>query len=110
MARHIVNLQFTRIERAVPYATAFVNLAGAAVIGLLAGLVAAERIRMSAEWRTFVFVGVLGGFTTFSSFMLDTFTLGHSGQRLAASMNLVLQNAVGLALFWVGYRLATGLR
>ncbi len=75
MARHAVNIFFAHVlGRAVPYATAAVNLAGSATIGMLAALVATGRIHMSTELRTFVFVGILGGFTTFSSFMLDTFT------------------------------------
>ena len=111
MARHGVNVLFAhRLERSVPYATATVNLIGAAVIGLLAGLIATERVRMPTEARTFVFVGILGGFTTFSSFMLDTLTLSHGGDRLVAPLNVILQNALGLALVWLGYYVATILR
>jgi fluoride exporter len=85
MARHWVNLAIAhRWERPVPYATAAVNLIGAAVIGILAGAVAGERLPMAPHVRTFVFVGLLGGFTTFSSFMLDTFTLAHGSEHVAA--------------------------
>jgi CrcB protein len=105
MARHAVNLFFAHaLERAVPYATAAVNTAGSLVIGLLAGLLATGRLHMSAELRTFVFVGILGGFTTFSSFMLDTFTLGHGGDHTLAFWNVAGQVALGLALVWSGYR------
>ena len=111
MARHFVNLEMAhRFERSVPYATAIVNLAGAALIGWLGGLVATERVVMSTTLRTFVFVGILGGFTTFSSFMLDTFTLGHGGDHLSASVNVIGQNALGLALVWLGYQAAHALR
>jgi CrcB protein len=55
--------------------------------------------------RTFVFVGILGGFTTFSSFMLDTFTLSHGGDHTTAFWNVALQTAFGLAAVWSGYRL-----
>src|SRR4051812_50075031 len=80
MARHAVNLLFAHVlERAVPYATAAVNIAGSFAIGLLAALIAAGRLHMSAELRTFVFVGILGGFTTFFSFIVRTFTPGHRG-------------------------------
>jgi len=106
MARHGVNIFFAHIlERAVPYATASVNLLGSAVIGLLAALIATGRLHLSAEMRTFVFVGILGGFTTFSSFMLDTFTLGHGGDHTTAFWNVALQTAFGLATVWGGYRL-----
>jgi CrcB protein len=105
LARHGVNLLFAHLlERAVPYATAAVNLLGAVVIGLLAGRIAAGRLHMSAELRTFVFVGILGGFTTFSSFMLDTFTLGYGGETSLAFWNVVLQTGLGLAAVWGGYQ------
>ena len=73
LARHGVNIAFAHIfGRPVPLATAAVNLAGSAAIGILAGLIASRRLTMTPNMRTFVFVGLLGGFTTFSSFMLDT--------------------------------------
>jgi CrcB protein len=106
MARHVVNMLFVHaLPRAVPYATATVNLVGSAVIGLLAALVATGRLHLSAEARTFVFVGILGGFTTFSSFMLDTLTLGHGGDQALAFWNVTLQTTVGFAAVWAGYRL-----
>ena len=106
MARHGVNVFFSHVlERAIPYATASVNLAGSAMIGWLAAMIASGRLHWSSEMRTFVFVGILGGFTTFSSFMLDTFTLGHGGDHALACWNVALQTALGLAAVWGGYRL-----
>ena len=59
IARHEVNVFFSHVlERAVPYATAAVNLLGSLAIGLLAGLIATGRVHMSTELRTFVFVGI----------------------------------------------------
>jgi len=105
MARHGVNVIFAHVlERSIPYATGVVNLVGSIVIGLLAALIATGRLHMSTELRTFVFVGILGGFTTFSSFMLDTFTLGHGGDHSLAFWNVALQTAFGLAAVWAGYR------
>ena len=106
MARHGVNMLFSHLlERTSPYSTAAVNLTGSLVIGLLAALIATEKVHMSAELRTFVFVGILGGFTTFSSYMLDTFTLGHGGDHAIAFWNVALQTAFGLAAVWGGYRI-----
>jgi CrcB protein len=106
MARHGVNILFGRVlERATPYATATVNILGAIVIGFLAARIATGRLQWSTEFRTFVFVGILGGFTTFSSYMLDTFTLGHGGNHTMAFWNVALQTACGLAAVWAGYRL-----
>ena len=107
MARHAVNVLFAHVfERAVPYATAAVNLAGAAAIGVLAGLIACGRLHLSPELRTFVFVGILGGFTTFSSYMLDTLTLAGGGESALAIGNVAVQTSIGFALVWTGYRLA----
>ena len=111
IARHGVNIYFAHVlERAIPYATATVNLVGSAVIGLLAASIATGRLHMSTEMRTFVFVGILGGFTTFSSFMLDTFTLGHGGDHALAFWNVALQTAFGLAAVWGGYRVGLFVR
>jgi CrcB protein len=106
VARHAVNIFFAHtLERAVPYATASVNVIGSAVIGLLSGLIASGRLHMSVELRTFVFVGILGGFTTFSSYMLDTFTLAHGGDHGLAVSNIAAQTAIGFAAVWGGYRI-----
>ena len=111
MARHGVNVLFVHLlGRAIPYATAAVNIAGAAAIGLLAALIAAGRLQLSNEMRTFVFVGILGGFTTFSSFMFDTLTLGHGGGHTLAFWNVALQTALGLAAVWGAYRFGLSLR
>ena len=105
MARHGVNMFFAHVlERATPYATASVNVAGSAAIGLLAALIAAGRVHLSPEMRTFLFVGILGGFTTFSSFMFDTFTIGHGGDHATAFWNVAMQTAFGLLAVWGGYR------
>jgi fluoride exporter len=109
--RHAVNLGFARFTgSAVPMATATVNLAGSFVIGALAGLLAVGKLHMSPHARTFVFVGILGGFTTFSSFMLDTLTLLQTGRDGIALANLTLQLAGGVACVWAGYHGALALR
>ena len=110
-ARHAVNLAFTRYTgNPVPMATATVNLAGSLVIGALAGLIAIGRLQMSANVRTFVFVGILGGFTTFSSFMLDSLTLVQAGREGTALANIALQLVAGVACVWAGYYGAVALR
>ena len=90
LARHGVNSAVAQIfGRPVPYATAAVNLLGSAAIGVLAGLLASGRLTMAPTARAFVFVGILGGFTTFSSFMLDTLTLAQTGQASLAMSNVL---------------------
>ena len=104
IARHGVNVAIVHLfGRSVPYATATVNLTGSICIGLLAGLIASGRITMSSSVRAFVFVGLLGGFTTFSSFMLDTLALTHAGERTLAVSNVAGQTALGLIAVYAGY-------
>jgi fluoride exporter len=104
MARHGVNVLVARRGGpSVPYATLTVNLLGCAVIGVLAGLLASDRMSMTPTARLFVFVGVLGGFTTFSSFGLDTFTLAREGRLATAFWNVAVQVVVGLAAVAGGY-------
>jgi CrcB protein len=107
--RHGVNELFARVmTRPVPYATAAVNLVGAGAIGILAGLLAAGRLDWPPATRAFVLVGVLGGFTTFSSYMLDSLTLTYRGEPGLAFINLAGQVLFGLAAVWSGYYLGAG--
>ncbi len=107
MARYGAGVLTNRvIGPPVPYATALVNILGCAVIGVLAGGAAGGHIRMSPEARLFVFVGILGGFTTFSSFGLDTLNLFLEGRISHALLNVAVQVGLGLAAVFVGYTLA----
>ena len=109
MARHAVNHfvhSYAPLAR-FPAATLMVNLAGCFAIGVLAGLLASERIALRFYWREFVFVGVLGGFTTFSTFGLDTFVLARTHPGGYAMMNVLAHVAGGLVAVWAGYRLGS---
>jgi len=88
-----------------PYGTLVVNVTGSLAIGFLAGL-ADSRSFFSSEARLFVFIGLLGGFTTFSSLTIETFSLARSAQLLAAAMNVTLQIFLGLVAVWLGNLLA----
>jgi CrcB protein len=90
-----------------PLAIFVVNTIGCFAIGLLAGLLASARVTMGETGRTFLAVGVLGGFTTFSSFSLDTFTLLRSGQTALGVLNACGQVGAGLVALWVGYTAGT---
>jgi CrcB protein len=85
-----------------PIATVLANLIGCWVIGVLAGLIASGYLPMRLQWREFVFVGILGGFTTFSTFGLDTITLLRSGSVTDAFWNVVIQVVGGLASVYGG--------
>jgi fluoride exporter len=84
-----------------PYETLVVNVLGCLVIGLLAAL-AEERGLFAGTTRTVLFIGVLGGFTTFSSFAYETVQLARDGQFLPAAASVTLQLTLGLAAVWAG--------
>ena len=84
-----------------PYGTLVVNSSGCLVIGFLSGL-AESRASFTPEARLFLFVGVLGGFTTFSSFALETFALARDHQSLAVLVNIGSQVILGLFAVWLG--------
>jgi CrcB protein len=110
LARHATNVVVHRtVGESVPYATAIVNVVGCFTIGALAGLISSGHLRLSESARAFVFVCVLGGFTTFSSFGLDTYTLVRGGAIASAAGNVLGQIVMGLGSVFVGYRLATSL-
>ena len=87
-----------------PWGTLAVNLLGCFVIGLAWGL--GERALWTPSFRTFLFVGVLGAFTTFSSFGLETLHLLRDGDLARAAGYVLGSNALGLALVWAGLALA----
>jgi fluoride exporter len=103
MARHGVNHLLQGRFAAFPAGIFLVNALGCLAIGLFAGLVASSRVHVGDVGRTFVVVGLLGGFTTFSSYGLDTLTLARGGQTGLALANGLGQVAVGLAAVWVGF-------
>jgi CrcB protein len=104
MARHALN-RLVHQEWPLlrfPLATVMVNIVGCCVIGMLAGLIATGRLPIRTNWREFVFVGMLGGFTTFSTFGLETITLLRSGDSSQAFLNILLHVVCGLAAVHFG--------
>ncbi|HSN71297.1 MAG TPA: fluoride efflux transporter CrcB [Steroidobacteraceae bacterium] len=96
-----------RVGETFPWGTWTVNVAGSFLIGVLAGFAAPEgRIYFSPELRQFLMIGVLGGFTTFSSFSVQTLMLIRDGDWLAAIANVLLSVAACLLAVWAGYALS----
>ena len=87
-----------------PTGTLVVNLTGSLVIGFLGGVF--ERTVVPPDLRSFIQVGVLGGYTTFSSYGLETSQLLRSGEIGLATLNVLASNVGGLALVLVGYAAA----
>jgi CrcB protein len=86
--RHTVNIACARcIGTAFPYGTFIINITGSIAMGLIAGYLAFKG-EASQPWRLFLMTGILGGYTTFSAFSLDTALLYERGE-------------IGLALFYV---------
>lgn len=84
-----------------PWGTLLVNLAGCLLMGILFGV--AEKSGWSTAARAFVFVGVLGGFTTFSSFGIETVRLFQDGLTGQALLYVLSSNIIGIGLAWAGY-------
>jgi CrcB protein len=109
MARHGVSAATHARYGADPFPVSVlvVNVLGCLTAGLLAGVIASGRVHVPSEVRTFAMVGVLGGFTTFSAFGVDTFTLLHSGHYTTALLNALAQVTLTVAAVWVGFVVAS---
>jgi len=91
-------------EGTFPLGTLIVNMVGSFIIGLLWGLW--EDSQIKSNTRTFIFVGVLGGFTTFSSFMLESLNLYRDGDVKLALFNILVHNILGIVLVILGFFVA----
>jgi CrcB protein len=92
---------YALLGRSFPYGTLFVNVSGSLLMGLLSVLML-ERFNVGPEWRAAVLVGVLGSFTTFSTFSIETLNLLEQGDWMRAMSNIVLSVLVCLAAVWLG--------
>jgi len=87
-----------------PWSTLFVNVSGSFAIGLLAALATADaKPIVTGDARAFLMIGVLGGYTTFSSFSLETLNLARTGQLAAAGWNVGASLVFCLLGVWLGY-------
>lgn len=88
-----------------PFGTVVVNVTGAILMGLLAGYGESEpgKLLFSQSARTFLMIGLLGGYTTFSSFSLQTFLLIEQGNLTGAFLNVFLSVLLCVAGIWVGF-------
>ena len=92
-----------------PWGTLVVNITGSFIIGLFATVTGPEgRWLASASFRQFFMLGICGGYTTFSSFSLQTLTLADDGQWFKAGANCVLSLVLCLLGVWLGHVLALG--
>jgi len=100
--RYLTVLYIDRLLRgSFPGGTLAVNLAGSLVTGVLWGVF--ETVVVTPTARTFLLVGVLGGFTTFSAFSMETVNLLRDGEMLRAIASVTLNTAGSIVLAFIGY-------
>jgi CrcB protein len=85
-----------------PYGTFAVNVVGCLCFGVILGL-AEQRFVVGPAGRSFLLIGLLGGFTTFSSYTFETFELLRDAEYLRAAINAAGQVVAGLLALWAGY-------
>jgi CrcB protein len=106
MARYLMVSGAARLPVAdFPYGVLSVNILGSLLMGLLAG---ATLPALTPEWRAFLGIGVLGGFTTFSAFSLDVVTLMQRGETVAAFIYMVSSVTLSILALAIGLGLMRG--
>jgi len=110
LARYLLSLVMLPVSRDLPWGTITINILGSFIIGFFGTLTLAQgRFPVSENWRLFVMVGICGGFTTFSSFSLQTLDLMRSGAMVRAGLNIVLSVALCVAAVALGHVVAAQL-
>ena len=99
-------LIFRHFADAFPLGTLVINVSGSFLIGLLVVLTGPDgRVAISPAMRDGLLIGILGGYTTFSSFSLQTLNLARAGDWMRAGLNVVLSVVVCLLAVWLGHAL-----
>jgi CrcB protein len=92
----------------MPWGTILINISGSLVIGVIAAMAeSGGRWALSPDIRLFLMVGICGGYTTFSSFSLQTLTLFQMGEPVRAVANVLLSVLACLIAVWAGYALGS---
>lgn len=95
------------IGETFPWGTLAVNVVGSFVIGVFGGFAEPDgRVMLSTSMRQFVMIGLCGGYTTFSSFSLQTLGLARDGQRIQVIGNVLLSVLTCLLAVWAGHTIA----
>jgi CrcB protein len=98
----ISNLSYWFLGRQFPYGTLIVNVSGCFLMGLLFVLLLERFDGIGPQLRSLLLIGLLGGYTTFSSFSIETLNLFENGAPLAGVANILLSVILCLAATWLG--------
>jgi len=92
---------YALLGRSFPYGTLAVNVLGSLLMGVLYVLLV-DKLALGPQWRAALLIGLLGAFTTFSTFSIETLNLMEEGEMLKALLNVLLSVTLCLAATWVG--------
>ncbi len=92
---------YALLGRGFPYGTLTVNVVGSLFMGFLYVFMI-ERMDISVEWRAGLLIGLLGAFTTFSTFSIETLNLLEAGEQLKAGLNILLSVTLCIVACWLG--------
>jgi fluoride exporter len=107
LARYFISVAALPISQSLPWGTIGINILGSFIIGLFGTLTLANgRFPVSDDARLFVMVGICGGFTTFSSFSLQTLDLLRSGATMRALANIIVSVVLCVCAVAVGHLIA----
>lgn len=93
------------LGRGFPYGTLTVNVIGSLLMGIFYVFLT-ERMDIAPEWRAGLLIGLLGAFTTFSAFSIETLHLLESGEQIKALLNIVLSVSLCITVCWLGMVIA----
>lgn len=99
---------YALLGRDFPYGTLAVNVTGSLSMGVLYILLF-ERMDISIEWRAGLMIGLLGAFTTFSTFSIETLNLIEAGEQLRAGLNILLSMSLCILGCWIGMLIGRGI-
>ena len=101
----VSNGAYLLFGRAFPYGTLVVNVSGSFLMGLLSVFLLDRFMTLGPQFRAFLLIGLLGGYTTFSSFSIETINLFENAEWVSAAVNIVLSFSLCLIAAWIGVTL-----